>query len=84
MIPSSILFEMITAEPFQPFRIHMASGRTFEIRHPEMISVSKSNATVYLPSRADRDTDDPLQKLSLMLMESIEPLGPKPATNLGS
>jgi len=25
------------AQPFRPFRIRMNSGRTFDIRHPEMV-----------------------------------------------
>jgi hypothetical protein len=31
------LGDSVTAEPFRPFRIKMASGQSFDIRHPEMI-----------------------------------------------
>ncbi len=53
----------------------MASGRTFEIRHPEMIGVGRSTAHVYTFM-----SDDPEQstqrehEVSLLLMESVEPL----------
>ncbi len=42
MTPQTVL-GYVKAEPFRPFRIHMASGKTFDVRHPEMIKVLKSN-----------------------------------------
>jgi hypothetical protein len=65
----------VTAEPFRPFRISMASGQTLEIRHPEMISVGRTSAHIYFFL-----TDDPappserVREISLLLIESIEPL----------
>ena len=47
MLTSPRLMEYVTAEPFRPFRINMASGQSFEIRHPEMILVGKSLVRVY-------------------------------------
>jgi hypothetical protein len=35
MAPREVLGHL-TAELFRPIRIHTASGRTFEIRHPEL------------------------------------------------
>jgi hypothetical protein len=40
MITYQRVLDYVRAEPFRPFRIHMASGRTFDIRHPEFDSVS--------------------------------------------
>lgn len=40
----------VTAEPFRPFRIQTASGRTFEIRHPEMIAVNLSSNASNAPT----------------------------------
>jgi hypothetical protein len=63
------------AEPFRPFRISMASGQVLEISHPEMISVGRTTAHIYTYL-----SDDPEQarqreyEVSLLLMESIEPL----------
>ena len=75
MITFQQLARYVGAEPFRPFRISMASGRTFEIRHPEMISVGRSTARIctYM-------SDDPEQakeresEVSLLLMELVEPL----------
>ena len=68
------LIEHITAEPFRPFRINMASGQTFEIRHPENIAVSRSSARVFMPEDdSGSNATDRWHDVSLMLIESIEP-----------
>ena len=73
MITPHAIIEFVTAEPFRPFRIHLASGRTFEVGHLEMIKVGKSSVTVY--ARPDDDKlPDRWQEVSPMLTESVEPL----------
>jgi hypothetical protein len=75
MITFQRLARYVGAEPFRPFLISMASGQSFEIRHPEMISVGRSTAYIFTFM-----SDDPEQskqrehEVSLMLMESVEPL----------
>jgi hypothetical protein len=75
VITAQRLISYVGAEPFRPFRISMASGQSLEIKHPEMISVGRSSAHINLFM-----SDDPAQikervrEVSLMLMESIEPL----------
>ncbi len=65
----------VTAEPFRPFRIHTASGRSFEIKHPEVVQVGKTTLTISVPLSDDiPDAEGLWYKLSLMLIESIEPL----------
>ncbi|HQU44412.1 MAG TPA: hypothetical protein PK867_16445 [Pirellulales bacterium] len=66
----------VFAEPFRPFRIHTASGRTFDVRHPEVVSVSKSALTLYTPLADIPDVEGPWYKISLTLIESIEPIQP--------
>jgi hypothetical protein len=73
MMPREIL-NYITAEPFRPFRLHVASGRVFEVRHPEMAQVGKTTVTVFGTSDDDPLKAERWQKLSLMLVESIEPI----------
>ncbi len=46
MISFQRLARYVGAEPFRPFRISMASGQSFEIRHPEIISISRSTAQI--------------------------------------
>lgn len=69
------LGEYVAAEPFRPFRIRMASGAMFEIRHPEMILVGKTSAKVYT-SLDGSDEGVRWHDVSLMLMETLEPLEP--------
>jgi hypothetical protein len=72
MIHPRILIDIISDEPFRPFRLHTASGRVFEVRHPEMIKVGKSTATVYQPADGQEDAPHRWQEVSLMLVESVE------------
>lgn len=66
------LIEYVSAEPFRPFRINMASGQKFSIRHPENIAVSRSSVKIYAPVD-DSNADERWHDVSLMLIESIEP-----------
>jgi hypothetical protein len=75
MITFQRLVRYVGAEPFRPFRISMASGQTFDIRHPEMISISRTTAYIY--TFMDEDATNSTQReheVSLLLMESVEPL----------
>jgi hypothetical protein len=64
----------IKAEPFRPFRLHLVSGRTFDIRHPEMIKVLQSTILVFKATGDAQDLSDEWETVSLMLMESISHL----------
>jgi hypothetical protein len=74
MITPRTMVEFTLAEPFRPFRLHMASGRTFEVRHPEMISIGRSALTVYASPETDQEGPERWQRVSYMLLESVEPL----------
>ncbi len=75
MMTASRIVNYITAEPFRPFRIKMTSGETFEIRHPEMIQVGRTTATVFTWMDEGReDQKEREREISIILIESIEPL----------
>lgn len=68
----------LTAEPFRPFRIQLTSGRTFEIRHPEMVSVGRTTMTIYTYlSDNEEQAKERQVEVSLLLTESIELLDAK-------
>jgi len=71
MMTSRKVLEYVTAEPFRPFRIKMASGQTFDIGHPEMILVGRTSVRVH---SSETDGNEKWHDASLMLMETIEPL----------
>ena len=74
MMPLRKVVEYLDAEPFQSFRIKMASGATFEVRHPEMLLLGKTTAKIYAAYPDDADTKLRWHDVSLMLMETLEPL----------
>jgi hypothetical protein len=73
MTPATIL-GYVKAEPFLPFRISMASGRVFDVPHPEMIKVLKSCALVFKSEGEDSELPVEFESVSLMLAESISHL----------
>lgn len=68
------VFEYVDREPFLPFRIEMASGRTYDVHHPENIRVGEHSVVVfdYLPR--DERVFGKFKMLGLSLLESIEHL----------
>jgi hypothetical protein len=72
MIVSRNVSEYVTAEPFRPFRIRMASGQTFDIPHPEMILVGRTSVRIYTVKEGD--LSEKWHDTTLMLMETIAPL----------
>ena len=74
MLTSQTVLSYVKAEPFRPFLIHMASGRTFEVRHPEMIKVLKSYFLVFSSVGDATELPDQFESASPMLAESISHL----------
>lgn len=74
MVTPQEMLNHLTAEPFEPFRIHTASGRDFEIPHPEFAQIGRTSLTVFAPSEGSSDGANRWEKISLMLVESIAPL----------
>jgi hypothetical protein len=75
MITYQKIGSYVTAEPFRPFRIQMASGRTFDIRHPEMVQVGRSTMTIFtFMSNEPEEAKERQVEVSLLLTESVEPL----------
>jgi len=70
------LGEYVGAEPFRPFRIKMASGQIYEVRHPEMILVGRTFVRVFSQQDSDKENTEQWHDVSLMLMETVEPLEP--------
>lgn len=66
------VFKYVDAEPFRPFRIQIASGRAFDVRHPENIRVGENAVVVFeYESENDRVFED-FKMLGLSLVESLE------------
>lgn len=40
------LMKLLRRRPFIPLRLHMTDGQTYDIRHPDLVMVSRSYATI--------------------------------------
>lgn len=75
MISMERIVSYVGAEPFRPFRVTTAGGRTFDIRHPEMIQVGRTTMTIFTFLNPDPGEANERQvEVSLLLTEAVEPL----------
>jgi hypothetical protein len=67
-------------EPFQPFRVRLQDGRSYDIRHPNLGLVGKSIFIIGIPAPDDPDPvyADRTVWVPLAQIDGIEPL-PEPA-----
>jgi hypothetical protein len=70
MRPETLL-GYLRAQPFRPFRITMNSGRTFDVRHPEMIRVGR-DSLLYFHAEAEGAPFESWDTVSLLLIEKVE------------
>ena len=75
MSPQEIL-RYVRASPFRPFRIHLASGWTFDIRHPEMIRLGTRDMITFKFVRENSEVYEDWDTVGLLLIESISHLEP--------
>jgi len=73
------ILRYVRASPFRPFRIHMASGQTFDIRHPEMVRVGTRDIIIFKLVSESFDIYDDWDTVGLLLIESISHLEPSVA-----
>jgi hypothetical protein len=56
------------AQPFVPFTLHLADGREFLIRHPELMFVSRNERTIILDDvQGSIEILDPILVVSLSM-----------------
>lgn len=69
------LLEVLRHRPFQPFRIHLSDGSTYEIRHPEMLIVGRTKALVFFPPAGmSLPAMDRYEAVSLLHITRLEPV----------
>jgi hypothetical protein len=69
MIPNDIL-TYTRAIPFRPFRMILNSGKSFDVRHPEMVHVTVSSVAYF--HRTDPEVPgERWETVSLSLIENI-------------
>ena len=71
--------EMLVRRPFQPVRITLSSGQSYDVRHPEMAMLTRTSLFVGT-DLADDGVPAEFKILSLLHVTAIEPLMPAEST----
>ena len=66
--------EHIIKQPFQPFRIYMSDGATFDVAHQDMCLISRSAVYVVIPDARHPWMYERLAHRALIHITRIEPL----------
>ncbi len=74
------LRELIKKTPFQPFRLFLSNGQSYDITHPDLAMVGQNDLILGLPaSDLPAGTFDRFVFVALMHINNTEP--PPPATH---
>lgn len=65
--------DLLKQQPFVPFRLVMSSGQTYDVRHPEMAWLTKTDILVGIDD-ADDGVPANFKMCSLLHVTAIEPL----------
>ena len=65
--------DALRKEPFQPFRIHLSNGHSYDVRHPEFAALTRRSVFVGLPSGKD-EVADRMIECDLLHVVTIEPI----------
>jgi len=65
--------DLLAQRPFKPFRLVMSSGESYEVRHPEMAWLTRSDILVGI-DETDEGVPAEFRICSLLHVTSVEPL----------
>jgi hypothetical protein len=65
--------EMLARRPFEPVKLTLSSGQTFEIRHPEMAFLTRTSILIGIDLAEDGIPAE-FKIVSLLHVASMEPL----------
>jgi hypothetical protein len=72
--------ELLAARPFKPFRLVMSSGQAYEVRHPEMAFLTRTDILVGV-GETEEGVPAEFRICSLLHVTTVEPLS---ATGTGA
>jgi len=70
------LMELIRKQPFTPLRIHMTDGKSYDIRHPDLVLVLKQRVDIGVPADPATGVLDRVEHCSLLHAVRVEELPP--------
>jgi hypothetical protein len=69
------LRELLNQRPFKSFRLVMSSGQSYEVRHPEMALLTRSDILVGI-DETDEGVPAAFKICSLLHVSAVESFGP--------
>lgn len=75
--------EAARRQPFAPFRVVLANGDKFDIRHPDLIMVGRRSAMVGVTNEPDGTAYDRTVKIDLFHMVALEELPARQSSSNG-
>jgi hypothetical protein len=67
--------------PFEPFRLYLTDGTTFDIRHPELFMLGRRSVIIGLAAKPEQKHYDRWTTVDLFHIMRTEPLPPAATTN---
>jgi hypothetical protein len=73
------LKDLMRRRPFEPFRVVMSSGTTYDVRHPEYAWLVQGGLYVGMPMPQNGEVDTPKEAVycSMLHIAAVEPLPAK-------
>lgn len=69
------VYHQLHKQPFQPFRIHLSNGKTFDVRHPELAVVGRTTIWIGRPAvDVAIPIYDDYDLVALVHINNLEPL----------
>lgn len=64
----------IRKQPFQPFRVHLSNGSSYDVRHPEMAALSRRTLYVLMYGETEDAPDRMIEcdVLHVVALETID------------
>jgi hypothetical protein len=77
------LHEVARRQPFEPFRLHLTTGTTYDVRHRDLIMVGRRSAIIGISNQPQSTVYDRTIKVDLLHIVGIEELPPPSAPSNG-
>lgn len=71
-------------QPFRPFRLHLSTGATHDIRHPDLIMVGRRSAVIGIATELEPTVYDRTFIVGLLHIVGAEGLETTPRSSNGS
>lgn len=68
------LYEVARRQPFEPFRVILTTGATYDIPHPDLIMIGKRSAVIGITNDSNATVYDRTLKVDLLHVVAVEEL----------